>query len=386
VGRHPKIECMAKLPLKRLYFDTNAAFRWPHPSDQFSQMLNLAGYVKTELYFPATVEAELESQFLRRIGELAKSLRSTYRELKTVCFNTIEVEIPDFLSADEQRENFKRRHEALKAHYAITTVPLTTIDLSLFVGMAINRKAPFEERTVGKERIVTGLQDAAIFMSILDHMKTAQPDDRCAFVSDDDVFQKTEIRSMIQERRLNLEIIKSPGLVQEDMWDHMWGEAKEAHKIEAEAITAELNASKEEYARQLKDILLPSQIRTGFFQSAVAINRLTILEIGSVYPDFPPHGHVPPNQYSRPEGSNVRITTTINVDVRVLVATSMSSFNIFNANDDDDDDAKPAPEPEQPPTLSRKKYTQRFSVTLAGTVREGRIVNMHIVEATAEKY
>jgi hypothetical protein len=82
---------MGKPPLKRLYFDTNAAYRWPNPSDQFWQMLNLSGYVNTELYFPATVEAELEAQFLRRVDELAKSLRSSYRELKTACFNTIDV-------------------------------------------------------------------------------------------------------------------------------------------------------------------------------------------------------------------------------------------------------------------------------------------------------
>jgi hypothetical protein len=77
--RH-KIDGMGKPPLKRPYFDTNAAYRWPNPSDQFWQMLNLSGHVKTELYFPATVEAELEAQFLRRVDALAKSLRSSYRE------------------------------------------------------------------------------------------------------------------------------------------------------------------------------------------------------------------------------------------------------------------------------------------------------------------
>lgn len=63
---------------------------------------------------------------------------------------------------------------------------------------------------------------------------------------------------------------------------------EEAHKIEASAISVDLNANKNEYARQLKEILVPSQIRTPMFQNAMAINKLSILEIGAVYPDFPP--------------------------------------------------------------------------------------------------
>lgn len=374
-------------PLKRLYFDTNAAYRWPNPSAQFWQMLNLSRYAKTGLYFPATVEGELEAQFLRHLDELATSIRSKYRDLRVACLHTIDVEIPDFISTDEQRENFRRRNDELKTHFSITTVPLTTCDLSVFVEMAIGRRAPFEERTAGKDKVVTGLQDAAIFMSILDHMHTAKMGDRCAFVSDDEVFQKDEIRSMLQSRGLNLEIIKSPSLVLDDLWNHMWSEAKEAHKIEASAISVDLNANKDEYARQLKEILVPSQIRTPMFQNAIAINKLSILEIGAVYPDFPPSGSLPPAQYSRPDGSEVKIAATVTADVRATVESTMSFFNIFAADDDDDDDKpKPPPATDQPPTLLRKKYTQRFSVTMIGTAHGGRIVDIRIVEAAPDKY
>lgn len=382
---------MSTQPLNRIYFDTNAAFRWPNPSNQFWQMLNITTYTETDLYFPATVEAELESQFLRRVSEITDSIGLGFRELRVTCYNTIQVDAFDFMEQDELRSTYRKRSDHLKALYNITTVPMTSSPLALFVDMAINRKVPFEEKIVGKEkekdRFVTGLQDAVIFFSVLEHMKTAPKDARCAFISDDDVFRKAEIRSLIESHGVNLGIIRTPAAAFEDLWDHLWSEAKLAKELEANQVSMELNDHKDRYAEQLKEILQPSQIRTGWFQSAVAITRLSILDIGSVYPDFPPRENLPPkSKYSRTEGSEVRLTTVFNVDVRAIVSTSLSSFNIFGNNDDDDDAPKAAPPPEPPPSLSRKKYTQRFAVTLAGIARGGTIDDIHIVEAVPEKY
>ena len=166
----------------------------------------------------------------------------------------------------------------------------------------------------------------------------------------------------------------------------MWTETKLEMDKEAKAVADELNAHKDRYALQLREILQPSQIRTGWFQSAVSITRLTIIDIGAVYPDFPPRENLPPNKYSRAEGSEVRMTTVFNVDIRAIVSTSSSLFNIFGDNDDDDDTPKAPPPPEPPPSFSRKKYTQRFAITLVGTARGSGIEDIHIVEAVPEKY
>jgi hypothetical protein len=382
---------MSKGQLERIYFDTNAVFRWPNPPQKWWQTANLTTYTGTELFLPETVEGELEAQFLRRLGEIITAIRSSYRDFKVTCINTIPVPIPEFMAADEQRRHFRQRSEAIKALYNIKSVPLTKTELPLFVDMAINRKAPFEEKIVGKdkgrERFVTGLQDAVILFSVLDHMATASKDIRCAFVSDDDIFQKAEVRALIASRNIDLEIMRTPDAAFQDLWDHLWGEAKLALEKESQDILEELNTHKDTFADQVMSIMQPSQVRAGWFQRAVSINRVTILEISSVYPDFPPADHLPPRKYSRPDGSEVKITAIFKVDIRALVETSASSFNIFTPNDDDDEGMlKPPPAPEPPPSLSRKKYEQDLSVTLVGTALAGKIDDIHVIEVAPAKY
>jgi hypothetical protein len=141
------------------------------------------------------------------------------------------------------------------------------------------------------------------------------------------------------------------------------------------------------YADQMMSILQPSQVRTGWFQRAVSVNRVTILNISSVYPDFPPSDHLPPQKYSRPEGSEVKITAIFKVDIRALVETSASSFNVFAPNDDDDEGVtKPPQAPEPAPSLSRKKYEQNLSVTLVGIALAGKIGDIHVIEVAPAKY
>ncbi len=69
--------------------------------------------------------------------------------------------------------------------------------------MAINRIAPFEEINIGKDhKGVVGLQDTAILFSIIEHMKSADKGDRCAFISKDAVFHKAEVRAMLKDAGL----------------------------------------------------------------------------------------------------------------------------------------------------------------------------------------
>ena len=82
---------MASQPLKRIYFDTNILYRWPHPPNDIYSVFGAAKWLGAQLFMPEVVEGELESQLvvsfryacvarqfgceLRRIGSLSHVFR-----------------------------------------------------------------------------------------------------------------------------------------------------------------------------------------------------------------------------------------------------------------------------------------------------------------------
>ena len=375
---------MSTNPLKRIYFDTNSIYRWPNPARPVFQAFNLARWLKTELYFPQVVEDELEAQFVRNIAELLASISSKIKELKTVCWQTLTAGIDEpYVDEADLRRDFHMRSQELKTHFGISTLPLATLDLQVLIDMAINRHVPFEERTAGKDKVVTGLQDAAILFSVIDHVKSAQKGERCAFVSADDVFQKAEMRKLFEHYGIELEIYKNANALFDDLWDHIWGEVKEGLNREAAQITALLENAKDQIAEQIQTFLKPSDISVGLFNRTTAINNLKIDKFGPVYPDIPPSENRPPaSHYGRPEGGEVKITTSVTAEVDATVETQTYSFlgSLFSD--------EPAPEPPPPPTppkISNRKLSARFALTLVGIAHGNIIENLKVIEATVEK-
>ena len=56
---------MASQPLKRIYFDTNILYRWPHPPNDIYSIFGVAKWLGAQLLMPEVVEGELEAQFIR---------------------------------------------------------------------------------------------------------------------------------------------------------------------------------------------------------------------------------------------------------------------------------------------------------------------------------
>jgi len=54
---------MASQPLKRIYFDTNILYRWPHPPNDIYSIFGVAKWLGAQLFMPEVVEGELEAQF-----------------------------------------------------------------------------------------------------------------------------------------------------------------------------------------------------------------------------------------------------------------------------------------------------------------------------------
>jgi hypothetical protein len=71
-------------------------------------------------------------------------------------------------------------------------------------------------------RLFTGLQDAAILLSVLDHMKTADDGDRCALISNDKIFHAAETRKLVQLTGNRLETFKKVSALFDDLYNHVW--------------------------------------------------------------------------------------------------------------------------------------------------------------------
>src|ERR1017187_10570677 len=153
---------MESQPLKRIYFDTNALFRWPNAANNLTLPFGVANWLKTELYLPTAVEDELEGQFVRSAKRLCENVSSNIKELEKICRNVADVPIEKPNPSDEQlRKLFRERSTQLKDIYGISTLPNTLATAESFLAMAINRKAPFEECAIGKgETAVVGFQDS----------------------------------------------------------------------------------------------------------------------------------------------------------------------------------------------------------------------------------
>ena len=52
---------MGTAPIKRVYFDTNILYRWPHPGNDVHSLLSAMRFIAAEGYVPSVVEDELEA-------------------------------------------------------------------------------------------------------------------------------------------------------------------------------------------------------------------------------------------------------------------------------------------------------------------------------------
>lgn len=172
---------------------------------------------------PEVVERELEEQFVRSVTAAYGTLEQSAKEINKLCRHVIAVNIkgtqPD---EDQLRLAFRARSDQLKAHFGISTIPLTSLDLRTFVDMAISRTAPFEEYEIGKHKVVVGLQDTAILFSILDHMKSAADQDRCTLISSDHIFHATETRKLVELTGIKLGTHKKVSELFDDLFNHVW--------------------------------------------------------------------------------------------------------------------------------------------------------------------
>ena len=329
---------------------------------------------------PEVVELELRAQFVRAVNAAYDRADQSRKEIDKLCRDVILTDIKVTRpSDDELHEAFRQRSERMKAHFGISVVPLPHLDVRMLVDMAITRQAPFEERTAGGDKVVTGLQDVAILFSVRDHMKTAGAGDRCALISSDKIFQAAATLKLVRSTGTKLETFEKVSALFDDLYNHVWDATRREWQAEMKQVEASLNADKGEIAKQLREILPISEFWHRILSRVNEVTDFSIIEFRYVFTELPDSNCRPPRAetYIRPDRSEVRISAKAFTHIAVTVETTnwLSAF---------------ARGIQQPPAPASKiesatiKETLRVSIT--GTVRNGVIGGFKVTSVDAERF
>lgn len=369
--------CMSKTPLKRVYFDSNMLRNWPNCSNELWAVFDPARHLKTEIFIPQTVEDELESQFLKGVRKSFDDIFASLKQLDKRSRGVIDIEMQGREPSEtELREAFRTRSEQYKKHYNIATVPLTTVPLANFVEMAINRVEPFEEIPIDKTKNgVVGLQDSVILFSIMEHMRDAGTDGRCAFITADAVFTKSGTKELLKAAGIELEVIKSLRAFWDDMFDLIIPRFRDPWVAEMKQIQDDLNAQKDAMAQKILDYVTTSEFWKSLWTRARETKTFSILDFGFTKTDLPERQYLPPkaDEYGRPEGSQVKISVEAKTSMQAVVEKS----NFWALLGD------PPPNPNEPPALEDAVLSETLDVSLIGTVHNGRIVDFEVTGVEA---
>jgi hypothetical protein len=366
---------MGSQPLKRIYFDTNVLYRWPHMPSDIPSMLGVANWVNAELYMPKIVEDELEGQYVRAIEACYDKLNADVKELGKLCRNVMTPDISGSQpTKDQVREAFRVRSDQLKKHFKISTIPMDEINLETLLEMAINREEPFEQIELSKTKhVVVGLQDTAILFSIAKHMQTASESDRCAFLSNDDIFHKDSTKNILKKAGVKLELFRKTSDLFNDLFEHVMVAIRTEWNAEINQIQASLNERKEQLTPELMALITPADVGRGIWKRTLEIKSFKITEFTQVKTELPESEYRPPHaeKYKRPEGSEVLISARASTNSDVL-AESLNLGGLFTGNYAYEEPSK---------VIENLRVTDTLAVSLKGTVLGDKIGNFKLISA-----
>jgi hypothetical protein len=371
---------MAQLPPKRIYFDSNILHGWPRMAYSLPWTIGLAHWMKAELFIPQTVEDELEGQFVRGGGEAIRQVHSAFKKLQNHSREVIDFQF-DMPDEDEDgfTQSFRKRSQATKDQYKIITVPQPELPTKLLLEMAIKREAPFEEKSIGDKKFVTGLQDTAILFSILAHIKLVSPEDRCIFVSADGIFHSSELEPLLSGEAPKLEMYRSLNLLSEHLLEFVRGELRAEWDKESLDIEHALTTEKDAIAGQILPLLQLSDLGgRGTWKSVLHVTFMQIRDFRYVRTELPESGNIPPwSHYKRHEGEIVKISAVGSIDFKALT----KAIDFFSAMLSAGQDYVP-----EPPKIEETSFFQSFNLSITGTVHEGKIGDFKVVSVEAVKY
>jgi hypothetical protein len=265
----------------------------------------------------------------------------------------------------------------LKAHFKISTVPIHEIDFETLLAMAISRDEPFEEIELSKSRrVVVGLQDTAILFSIAKHMQSAGEDDRCAFISNDDIFHKPGSQALLKEAGVKLEMFRRTRDLFDDLFEHVIAVIRTEWEAEINQIKASLNEQKEVLAPEVLKLVSLLDIGRGIWKRTIEIKSFKINEFTMVMTEWPEADYRPPHaeKYKRPEGSELAISARASTTSDVL-SESLNFIGLFGG-EWKEDAAK---------VVESLTVHDTLEVSIRGTVAGDKIGNFKVIGVEASR-
>jgi hypothetical protein len=177
-----------------VYLDTNVLMRgqqWPLPSILLNNFLRLAELCGINRYLPEPVLKESEEHWSREVKEGIAGLSRAAGQLERLA-KPVECEPTlGHPSAEILLEKYRILVDASIKKYGITRTPFTKRTVEEVFGFATKYLLPFGPKGEGK-----GFQDAAILLSVLDHLN-ASPTDKAIFITSDKDFTGINLDSFI---------------------------------------------------------------------------------------------------------------------------------------------------------------------------------------------
>jgi PIN domain len=301
----------------RIYLDTSILRKsnWPHVSTELRFLFELARNFAIDVVIPEPVEIEREEQWFRDLTAATQKCRSAHsRRADMLKVAGVGVDEPREDAPETFREKYRAAAELSKKTNGIKTIPTTTRSVTDFLKLAVTRTAPFQYS--GDK--VTGFQDAAILLSILDDL-TVCDRARCTLLSEDDVFSKIEAVSAAEGKAIrHLRTI-------DDIWKILAEEIKpEAVKwweTQRSAIRAEVTAQQEQIKQIVQAFVRPDMIspRARSIQS-IGLPRVIVVEIP--FPRLP----LEPGPYQTIEGATLKISATLSVEVQAFASPGLDGL------------------------------------------------------------
>ena len=334
----------------------------------------------TALYIPETVEDELENQFLRDAARAYATASSGTKDLAKLFRNIIDIQYELPWHSDELlRKAFRAQSTQLKDYFRISSIPLVEVPTKKLVEMAIRRLVPFQQHNLDKDHtVVSGLQDAAILFSVIEHLKE-RGDGRNAFATTDSVFGRPETHALLGAHGATLEIFKGYRELFDDLYDHIWESIKAEWRKEHEQINSDLNHQKDTLTSQILPFLRPGELAPGY-KSVKEVKALTVDSFSYVMTTLPPEEHRPPATatYTRAEGSNVEITAIAAVNADAIVEQYSFLDVLLNTG---------TKSSQMPPEVRLEEMTlsSRLKVSITGTINNGRVTDFRVTDVQVER-
>lgn len=187
------------LHFKRIYFDSSVLIfsNWPKISSALERVFDLSRFFKVGLFFPRTVEDELEVHWVNSFRDRCLKAHNATEGVKKYVAGLVKEEGSIVLPSQEVAlDGYRKLAQQVKEEWKIETVPYPSRDVGELLKMAVQHQPPFSKED-------KGFKDAIIYLSVIDHLAKT-PSEFGAFISGDRIFADEKVDDLAKSAGVSL--------------------------------------------------------------------------------------------------------------------------------------------------------------------------------------